>query len=189
MDTQTNPFAELTDEDLMILVSQNVVIDPIALLFERHNRGLYNFIAWINQGGGALAEDICQKTWLKIMQCTSYLPEASFRTFLYTIARNVLKDVKKSAYEKHEILDGEEESIPTDDLGPETTLALQEDISRVHQALLELPVLQREVVVLRFFSQMALEEIADLVGVGAETVKSRLRYAYARLRRELGDIQ
>jgi RNA polymerase sigma-70 factor (ECF subfamily) len=74
---------------------------------------------------------------------------------------------------------------PTEDLAPEAELILRQNLDRVHQALLALPANQREVVVLRFFSEMTLEEIAHTVGEGFETVKSRLRYAFTRLRREL----
>ncbi|MCB1956228.1 MAG: RNA polymerase subunit sigma-70, partial [Rhodocyclaceae bacterium] len=44
---------------------------------------------------------------------------------------------------------------------------------------------QREVVVLRFFSEMTLDEIGATIGAGYETVKSRLRYAYQGMRRAL----
>ncbi|MEZ5730143.1 MAG: sigma factor-like helix-turn-helix DNA-binding protein [Burkholderiaceae bacterium] len=54
-------------------------------------------------------------------------------------------------------------------------------------ALLGLPQAQREVVVLRFYAEMALQDIAEVVGIGFETVKSRLRYAYRGLRSALGD--
>jgi RNA polymerase sigma-70 factor (ECF subfamily) len=182
-------LAELPDEDLMTLVAQGIIAEPVAELFRRHNRALFNFVAWSCQGNATEAEDVCQKTWLKLMRYASYQPTASFRTFLYQIARNALLDARKSAYAQHEALDGSEENLPTDDLTPETELSLRQNLHRVRQALLELPVLQREVVVLRFFSELSLEEIATSVGAGFETVKSRLRYAFAHLRRELGQTE
>lgn len=191
MDTATLPpsLGELPDEDLMMLVSQGIVAEPVAELFRRHNRALFNFIAWSCQGDRAGAEDICQKTWLKLMRCADYQPRAAFRTFLYQIARNTLLDVRKSAYAQHETLDGEEVHIPDEGLTPEAEFGLKQNLHRVHDALMNLPVLQREAVVLRFFSGLSLEEIAASVGVGFETVKSRLRYAFAHLRRELGEVE
>ncbi|RXE33564.1 sigma factor-like helix-turn-helix DNA-binding protein, partial [Xanthomonas perforans] len=53
---------------------------------------------------------------------------------------------------------------------------------RVRAALMALPDAQREVVVLRFFAELGVEEIAHVIGEGFETVKSRLRYAFAKLR-------
>jgi RNA polymerase sigma-70 factor (ECF subfamily) len=183
------PLGELLDEDLMTLIAQGIVAEPVAELFCRHNRALFNFIAWSCQGDRDEAEDICQKTWLKLMHCANYQPTAAFRTFLYQIARNTLLDARKSAYAQHEALDGNEERIPDDDLTPDAELSLRQDLHRVHRALMALPALQREVVVLRFFSELSLEEIAASVGAGFETVKSRLRYAFAHLRRELGQTE
>ncbi|MDR2031274.1 MAG: sigma-70 family RNA polymerase sigma factor [Azoarcus sp.] len=187
MNAQARPLSpgNLPDEDLMTLIAQGIVVEPVAELFRRHNRALFNFIAWSCQGDRDEAEDICQKTWLKLMRCTNYQPSATFRTFLYQIARNTLLDARKSVYARHEALDGSEEHIPADDLSPEAELGLRQNLHRVHRALMNLPVLQREVVVLRFFSELTLEEIAASVDAGFETVKSRLRYAFAHLRREL----
>jgi RNA polymerase sigma-70 factor (ECF subfamily) len=192
MNAPVNPPSPgtLPDEDLMTLIAQGIVAEPVAELFRRHNRALFNFIAWSCRGDSDEAEDICQKTWLKLMRCTNYQPSAAFRTFLYQIARNTLLDVRKSAYAQHETLDDEARiSIPDNDLTPEAELSLRQNLYRVHRALMNLPVLQREVVVLRFFSELTLEEIAASVDAGFETVKSRLRYAFAHLRRELGQAE
>jgi RNA polymerase sigma-70 factor (ECF subfamily) len=185
----TVALAELPDEDLMVLVTQGIIQEPIAELFRRHNRALFNFIAWSCQGQRDEAEDICQRTWVKLMHCASYQPTAAFRTFLYQIARNMLLDVKKSAYAQHASLDDSEIEMPADDLSPEACLHLAKDKQRVHQALMALPIAQREVVVLRFFSELPLEEIAVSIGIGFETAKSRLRYAFAHLRRSLGEFE
>ena len=191
MDTKntTVALADLPDEDLMALVTQGIIQEPIAELFRRHNRALFNFIAWSCQGKRDEAEDICQKTWVKLMHCASYQPTAAFRTFLYQIARNLLIDVRKSAYAQHASLDGAEMEIPADDLSPEARQHLAENKERVHQALMALPLAQREIVVLRFFSELSLEEIAAAIGIGFETAKSRLRYAFAHLRRSLGEVE
>jgi RNA polymerase sigma-70 factor (ECF subfamily) len=123
------------------------------------------------------------------MRCANYQPTAAFRTFLYQIARNALLDARKSAHARHEAPDDDEERLPADDLTPEAELALRQDVHRVRQAIMALSTLQREVVVLRFFCELSLEEIAASVGAGFETVKSRLRYAFAHLRRELGQTE
>jgi RNA polymerase sigma-70 factor (ECF subfamily) len=177
----------LPDEDLMRLIGQGIIAPPIAELFRRHNRALFNFIAWLCQGNIGEAEDICQKTWVKLMQYHGdYRPTAAFRAFLYQIARNALIDAKRGAYERQREPDYEIElAVPDEDISPETEMLLKQDIDRVKKALMTLPALQREVIVLRFFSDMTLEEISDLVDVGFETVKSRLRYGFARLRRIL----
>lgn len=171
------------DEELMLLVAQGFVREPVTELFRRHNKALFNFIAWLAGGDLREAEDLAQATWVKLMtRCADYRPQASFRTFLFQIGRNSFLDARGSAWNARR---GEMPEPPPQDeaeLGPEAELALRQDLARVHRVLLSLPHPQREVVVLRFFSEMTLEEIAETVGVGFETAKSRLRYAYQSLR-------
>jgi len=175
------------DEDLMRLVARGFIEKPATELFRRHNRALYNFLAWQCQGNLSEAEDLTQRTWERILtRCADYEPRSAFRTFLFQIGRNLWLDVKRSAGETlREELDDSHHEVPEDDLGPEAAVTLRQDIDRVRTALFALSVGQREVVVLRFFSDMSVEDIAQLIGVGYETVKSRLRYAFSRLRREL----
>jgi len=182
-------IASLPDADLMLLVAGGVIEAPIGELFRRHNSGLFNYVAWLCRGDTGEAEDIAQKTWIQLMtRCGDYTPTAAFRTFLFQIARNAWLDQVRSAHARlRESIDAHEPEMPVDDLTPETETQLREHLTSVHQALLQLPVAQREVVVLRFFSEMSVEEIAAMLGEKFETVKSRLRYAFARLRTVLAD--
>jgi RNA polymerase sigma-70 factor (ECF subfamily) len=174
----------LPDEDLMVLITQGIVEGPMAELFRRHNRALFNFVAWSCQGNHEEAEEICRKTWVNLMRTQDYQPIGAFQTFLYQIARDALVAEKRAQYQLHAV-PNEAEAMPDDDISPETELRLRRNLPRVRKALMELPVLQREVVVLRFFSELSLEEIAASIGVGFDTVKNRLRYAFIHLRRDL----
>lgn len=170
----------------MRLVARGFVREPATELFRRHNKALFNFVAWMSGGDLREAEDVAQATWIKLMtRCADYRPEAAFRTFLFQIARNTWRDTRGSAW--HSRREELPESLPEQEteLSPDAELELRRNLERVHRVLLGLPHLQREVVVLRFFSEMTLEEIAETVGVGFETAKSRLRYAYQSLRSAL----
>ena len=68
---------------------------------------------------------------------------------------------------------------------PERQLSAFEERRRLQLALEELPADQREAVMLRLEQELSLEEIAQITGVGRETVKSRLRYALDKLRQRL----
>ena len=61
--------------------------------------------------------------------------------------------------------------------------------ARLQPALAALPPAQREAFLLHQEGGLELAEIAALTGAGVETVKSRIRYALAKLRAELGDLQ
>lgn len=170
----------------MLLVAQGLIEPPAAELFRRHNRVLFNYLAWMCAGNTHEAEDITQKTWLRILtRCADYQPTAAFRTYLIQIARNLWLDGRKSAWESGKLEMEELPDLPADDLSPEAELVLRQSTQVIRQALLKLPTPQREAIVLRFFHDMSLEEIAVTLGEGFETIKSRLRYAYSKLRIEL----
>jgi RNA polymerase sigma-70 factor (ECF subfamily) len=68
--------------------------------------------------------------------------------------------------------------------------AEQRDLAaKLRSALAKIPPLQRDALLLQQESGLSLLEIATLTGVGVETVKSRLRYAVAKLRDELGALR
>lgn len=191
-------LSEASDEDLMLLVARGFVREPATELFRRHNRALFNFVAWLSGGDLREAEDVAQTAWMRLMtRCADYRPTAAFRTFLFQIARNAWLDARGSAWSTRRVDSSSGDGGGIDDAGglddeapeltPEAELGLRQDLERVRVAMLGLPHAQREVVVLRFYSEMALEEIAGVVGVGFETVKSRLRYATRALRTALAD--
>ena len=71
---------------------------------------------------------------------------------------------------------------------PELRAENRELGERLRAAVSALPPAQREAFLLQQEAEMSLAEIAALTGVGVETVKSRLRYAVAKLRAELADL-
>src|SRR5690606_23856818 len=97
-----NGLADVPDEDLMLLVARGLVQEPATELFARHNRDLFNFLAWLCGGNLAEAEDLAQKTWLKLItRCADYQPgAAAFRTYLFQIARNAFLDARRAAGER-----------------------------------------------------------------------------------------
>ncbi|QID16456.1 sigma-70 family RNA polymerase sigma factor [Nitrogeniibacter mangrovi] len=183
---EDTPITALPDEELMLLVARGFVREPAAELFARHNRALFNFVAWLTRGDLKEAEDIAQSTWIRVLsRCGDYTPSAAFRTFLFQIARHLFLDARGSAWQRHTTQDETLPETGDEDLSPEAALRLQQDSGRVRAALMTLPGPQREAVALRFFADMSLEDIATTVGVGFETVKSRLRYAFRHLRDQL----
>lgn len=142
-----------------------------------------------------LAEEIYQDVWMKVIErCGDFRGDAKFSTWLYTIARNLCIDhQRRMKFRRHASLD---QAAPGSELtrvemasnpGPPTdSLAagrMMQD--RIESAVSALPDEQREVFVLRQLQGMAFKEIAEVVGIPANTVKSRMRYALERLQRSL----
>lgn len=74
------------------------------------------------------------------------------------------------------------EEVFTDQAGPPEAALANEEIRRVETLLKRLPPEQAEVVRLRVFDELSLHDIAELTGCSINTVCSRLRYAFAKLR-------
>lgn len=170
------------------------------VLYQRHSGGLYRFIAW-RSPRREWVDEIVQDSWAALHEARSrYEPTASFRTWLYQIARNRLIDLLRH---KEALLASDLGSRQTGDdedgdafehladrtasvSSPEAELEQKQTHDALHRAIRELPAEQREALVLQQFNALSIEEIAVITMVTGETVKSRLRYAMQKLRSRLG---
>ena len=192
--------ADTTDEELMIRFQRGDRAS-FALLVRRHKTPLYNF-ALRHLRSGPAAEEVVQDAFVRVLQSAAEFKHAArFSTWLYTIARNLCIDqLRKGALRRHPSLD-EPDRAPDGDgasLGERTAdgranverAAISTEIhARVLAAIEALPDDQREVFLLREVASLPFREIAAIVGVPENTVKSRMRYALERLQAVLGEFE
>jgi RNA polymerase sigma-70 factor (ECF subfamily) len=177
---------DASDEELMLRYAGG---DAAAFetLYRRYRGPLYRFL--LRQAGDA-AEELLQDVWMRVINSRArYEVRAKFKTWLYTIAHNRLMDLHRSRGQAV-VLDGDEgaallEDTPDGSVAVEVRLDNKRAAERLLAALAELPDAQREAFLLQQESELSLEEIAAATGAGRETVKSRLRYAFAKLREKL----
>ena len=165
------------------------------MLYARHKGGVYRYLARQCRQSG-IADELFQDVWMNLIRArATYAPTAKFTTWLYRLAHNRMIDhfrasghltLVSSDDEAHEeaVL-----ALPAARASePEPRVENRELGERLRAALATLPPAQREAFLLQQEGGMSLTEIAALTGVGAETVKSRLRYALSKLRAELADL-
>jgi RNA polymerase sigma-70 factor (ECF subfamily) len=146
-------------------------------LFEEHHLPLFRF-AYRLTGSVADAEDIVQECFLSLLrpECTYDPKRTPVRTYLFGIVRNQsLKRLRKSNF-------GVDPAAPR---SPESEFLRDEMGSAVFRAVVQLPEIQREVLVLAHYEQMPLAEIAQVLGVELGAAKSRLQRARASLKETL----
>ena len=159
-------------------------------LYSRHRAALYRYL--VRQARDTeIANDLFQEVWSRvIVNRARYEPRAKFRTFLFTLAHNCFIDHCRRAKSRPQGLGVEDADAADllaagDDARPDFELERDESSRRYRAALATLPPEQRDVYLLHEESELSLEEIAHVTGVGAETAKSRLRYAVGKLKAAL----
>ena len=152
-------------------------------IYNRHRTPVFQF-AWRLTGSQAAAEDVTQECFLALARGAAFDGDrGTLRTYLFGIARNlVMRRLRISAHEAEELA---EMTAPVDVLGD---LLAAERADCVASAMAQLPLLQREAIVLFTFEEMSLEEIAKITGVDAGAVKSRLHRARESLRTALAPL-
>jgi len=181
--------ADSTDEELMLAYARGDV-RAFDALYARQRGMLYRFILR-SVHERASADEIFQETWSRLIAARiHYRVEAKFSTWLLQIAHNLIVD----SFRRSRPQAGPEETetvlreldAPDGDR-PEHVLGEFEQRRRLQRALESLPSEQREAFLLRVESGLGLDEIASVTGAGHETVKSRLRYAFAKIREKLSE--
>ena len=129
------------------------------------------------------AEDLSFRTLQRaIERIGSYRPTGSFFQWLYTILVNFRRmDVRRKAANMLDFTDDLPDA-PADAPDAADTLAATEDATAVRAAIAALPEIFREVVVFRYFEDMSVPEIAQVLDIPEGSVKSRLNRAKLRIR-------
>ncbi|MBE0645092.1 MAG: sigma-70 family RNA polymerase sigma factor [Bacteroidetes bacterium] len=185
----------LSDEELMLLFQRDVRL-AFDILVERYQNPLMNYIFRFT-GNNEDAADILQDTFIRVYRKKHlYRTIARVSTWIYTIAGNLAKSELRRGHRKYltpidrKKNDDEEYSIPLIDNDPLPDRSADSSIvyDRIQEALLELPDVFREAVILRDVQELSYEEIAEIVGMPIGTVKSRISRGRLQLQELLKDI-
>lgn len=173
------------------LVRRTAGSDPRALaeLYDRHSPTALALARTIL--GPARAEDAVQDAFTSIWRgASSFDPARGLaRAWLLSVVRNRSLDILRAGVSDARRADAARHERPPPDSDPALSAAVREDEAiAVHAAVRTLPADQRIVVELAFYRGMTQAEIAEALCIPLGTVKSRVRLALARLRKELGPV-
>ncbi|WP_282935619.1 sigma-70 family RNA polymerase sigma factor [Paenibacillus sp. RC67] len=159
-------------------------------LMRRYERKILAFIYHMLKSAQmeSFAEDLCNETFYKAYRSLNSFREveATFSTWLYTIARNtVLSELRKNKNIKVSLEQSGHEPHAGADVMPELTVLRNEKVTMVREAINNLPEKQRSALILREYDQLDYQEIANILGQTVSSVKSLLFRARASVKLQL----
>jgi RNA polymerase sigma-70 factor (ECF subfamily) len=166
-----------SDEDLM-LQFQNGSHEAFEELFARYRQPLYSFFRR-RLSNAARADDLMQETFLAVIRAkVRYEPRALVRTYLYGIALKLVSAERRWQARR-----------PDAPLVDSAANAQSDAAIWIGQALVKLEEMDREILMLREYEELSYAEIAKLLHLGLNTVRSRLFRARLALKNLLaGDV-
>jgi RNA polymerase sigma factor (sigma-70 family) len=191
------PTPPPSDQALMHAFAQGEVA-AFEQLYNRHEKAMWRFVFRSVQVQ-ALADDLVQDVWFAVARHAAQYEagrnNASFKTWLFTLARNRVIDHARSQ-KNHVSLDGDDdaenslhEQLAADSgFGPIKQLTSRQQAKALIAAVESLPADQREAFLLQAEGDMSVQELAAATGVSFETAKSRLRYARSKLKSALAEF-
>jgi len=164
-------------------------------LIDQYQHRLLRYLLFLT-GKREVAEDLFQETWMRVLlRGAQYNGKARFDTWLFTIARHLVIDLsrKRTMASLDEMSEngGDDRPFEIAMQGPSPLDQFQsrEDCAEVGEVLLKLEPGYREVLVLRFFEELSLEEIAAVTKAPLSTVKSRLYRGLAALKPQMEQLR
>lgn len=173
-----------SDTDVLLAWQQGNA-SAFSELYARYEAPLYRYFR--RQLNNPPADDVFQELWMRLIaSARQFRAESSLKTWLYQIAHNMVIDSWRSERRHDEVkTDTDADSLPGSQHNPEQLDASREQSQALIAAVAALPFEQREAFVLKEEAGFSLEEIAQITGTSRETVKSRLRYAFGKLRSQM----
>lgn len=161
------------------------------MLLHRHKSRIYTAIYMIVKDRYE-AEDLLQDTFIKAVNTIKggrYNEEGKFLPWISRIAHNLAIDHfrKNKRYPEVVLEDGSRvfDSMQFAEDSYEAKQLLRDSRSRLRDLIKELPVEQKQVLIMRHYLEMSFQEIADRTGVSINTALGRMRYALINLRKKM----
>jgi len=175
-------------QQCLVLVARDGDRAAYAALFASVAPRVRAYLLRATRGNRLLSEELTQDVMMRVWKrAKSFDPDrGSAMAWIFTIARNARID---HARRKRPLIDDSDPLLVVDtDPGPDVQANERQRADRVRDALGTLPEEQAEILDEAYFSGRSLREIAEATDVPLGTVKSRVRLAFGKLRKSLGEV-
>ena len=182
---------EQSDSEIQEVVKKAQTGDPFAFsqLYENFFLRIYRY-TFMKTGNSEDAEDLTQEVFLKVIRSISKYKEKEtpFASWLFRIARNTIIDYvrKRQKYTSNLPLEGLNELIANVDV--ENSVITSINIEEIKNHMKNLTELQNEVITLRFFGQLSLEETSKVISRNVNATKNIQYSALTALRKQMNRL-
>lgn len=182
-------MCQVSDEELMNGVMAGDT-ESLGALVHRYHAPLLGYVYRLCGPDSSMAEDLVQETFVRLLRQTTYRRGMLVKPWLYRIATNLAYDAFRTQRRRGETAPDEaSHEMPEDGPGPEEMALAGERSRMVQVAFGKLPEEYRSVLVLRYYQDLSLREIATTLQIPLGTVKSRLSVGTRRLHDLLTDYE
>ena len=174
----------MQDEESLVRRAQQRDQEAFAQLYEENFDKIYRYVV-LRIGSKTEAEDMTQQVFLNALQSISSFrwKGVPFSAWLFRIARNQVVDYLRK--KKRQATAPLDESLASSDSNPELAAEHSSDIEQLLLATERLTEAQREVISLRFAGELAIAQVAKVMGKSQGAVKALQHSAIVALRRAL----
>lgn len=186
-------YNAMSDHDLVVLYEQGID-EVFDVLLTRNQEHLFAYIMRLTKDTDR-ANDIFQETFMRAIVCIrghQYRTTGKFSAWLMRIAHNLVIDATRSSKNMPQ-LEGEEQmdaiynNINLSEACCEEDMLRMADAQTLAKMIGMLPLVQQEIVHLRFYEELSFKEIAQVTNVSINTALGRMRYATLNLRKMIND--
>ena len=169
----------MTDNAIMLKVKSGD-LDKMALLFQRYHRPLYGFLYHMT-GQREISEDMVQNIFYRMLRSRhTFTGNGEFKTWMYHLARNVLKDHWKKAGGSRPVAEWEDRI--TDEVLVDEQLEKKMELEMLQKRIASLSPESREVLILSRYQDLKYAEIAEVLDLSVGAVKVRIHRAINQLK-------
>ncbi len=179
----------MSDQELLIQARENP--EFFGVLMERYEEPLRRYLIRLTGWGNEEVSDMLQESFIKAYRhLNDYDEQLKFSTWLYRITHNQAIDTLRSVQVRpflSQVSLEDAAHFVTTTKDAEADFLLQNDIQNVRRAILAMPLLYREVLILRFLEEKTYEEIVDIIKKPKGTIATLIRRGRALLLQTLSD--